>query len=199
MRYTMNNENNKLIGREELLETYVRYVRHRGDARVILKQRLDAILSAFNPGMGKNVLNYFNSGIFIDENCSEAKLKEIEDITGYMFEDPTNPFWRYDLVSMRQQMFEALLMYRVNLDSINHAYDGILECSRSFMNGICHTKTVNHEIMKLVNDKVDRVIFLLMGDKYEKTFTVKELKEKYGYPKYTDNQLDRAIVNDLPD
>ena len=70
----MNNENNKLIGREELLETYVRYVRHRGDARVILKQRLDAILSAFNPGMGKNVLNYFNSGIFIDENCSEAKL-----------------------------------------------------------------------------------------------------------------------------
>ena len=54
----MNNENNKLIGREELLETYVRYVRHRGDARVILKQRLDAIVSAFNPGMGKNVLNY---------------------------------------------------------------------------------------------------------------------------------------------
>ena len=195
----MNNENNKLIGREELLETYVRYVRHRGDARVILKQRLDAILSAFNPGMGKNVLNYFNSGIFIDENCSEAKLNEIEDITGYRFEDPTNPFWGYDLVSMRQQMFEALLMYRVNLDSINHAYDGILECSRSFMNGICHTKTVNHEIMKLVNDKVDRVIFLLMGDKYEKTFTVKELKEKYGYPQYTDNQLDRAIINDLPD
>ena len=67
------------------------------------------------------------------------------------------------------------------------------------MNGICHTKTVNHEIMKLVNDKVDRVIFLLMGDKYEKTFTVKELKEKYGYLKYTDNQLEQAIINDLPD
>ena len=88
-------------------------------------------------------------------------------------------------------------MYRVNIDSINHAYDGILECSRSFMNGICHTKTVNREIMNLLKDKVDRVIFLLMGDKYEKTFTVKELKEKYGYPKFTDNQLDQAIINDL--
>lgn len=195
----MNTENNKQIGREDILDTYVRYIRHRGDARVILKQRLDAILSAFNPGMGKNVLNYFNSGILIDENCSEAKLREIEDITGYRFEDSTNPFWGYDLVSMRQQMFEALLMYRVNLDSINHAYDGILECSRFFMNGICHAKTVNREIMNLVNDKVDRVIFLLMGDKYDKTFTVKELKEKYGYPKFTDNQLDRAIINDLPD
>ena len=191
-------ENNKQIGRKEIIDTYVRYVRHRGDARVLLKQRLDAILSAFNHGMSKNVFNYFNSGILIDENCSEAKLKEIEDITGYRFEDPTNPFWEYDLVRMRQQMFEALLMYRVNIDSINHAYDGILECSRSFMNGICHTKTVNREIMNLVNDKVDRVIFLLMGDKYEKTFTVKELKEKYGYPKFTDNQLDQAIINDLP-
>ena len=52
----MNNENNKLIGREELLETYVRYVRHRGDARVILKQRLAAILSAFNPGIYNQLL-----------------------------------------------------------------------------------------------------------------------------------------------
>ena len=47
----MNTENNKQIGRKEMLDTYVRYVRHRGDARVILRQRLDAILSAFNPGM----------------------------------------------------------------------------------------------------------------------------------------------------
>ena len=37
---------NKNIGKEELLDGYIRYSVHRGDARVILKQRLDAILSA---------------------------------------------------------------------------------------------------------------------------------------------------------
>ena len=191
----MNSENNKQIGYKEMLDAYVRYVRHRGDARVILKQRLDAILSAFNPGMNRNVLNYFYSGILIDEKCNEAKIKEIEDITGKRFE----PFEEDDPMKMRQEMFEALLMYRVNLDSINHTYDGVFECSRAFMNGICHTRAVNEEIMNLVNDKIDRVIFLLLGDKYEKTFTVGELREKYGYPNISDSKLSDAIINDLPD
>ena len=178
----MNTENNKQIGCKEMLDTYVRYVRHRGDARVILKQRLNAILSAFNPGMNKNVLNYFYSGILIDENCNDVKIKEIEGITGKRFEDYPSPFGKDNPVKMRQEMFEALLMYRVNLDSINHTYDGVFECSRAFMNGICHTRAVNEEIMNLVNDKIDRVIFLLLGDKYEKTFTVDELRKNYGYP-----------------
>lgn len=195
----MNTENNKQIGRKEMLDTYVRYVRHRGDARVILKQRLDAILSAFNPGMNKNVLNYFYSGILIDENCNDVKITEIEDITGKRFEDNTSPFGEDDFVRMRQEMFEALLMYRVNLDSISHTYDGVFECSRAFMNGICHTRAVNEEIMNLVNDKIDKVIFLLLGDKYEKTFTVGELKEKHGYLDMTDEELFQAIMNDLPD
>jgi hypothetical protein len=67
------------------------------------------------------------------------------------------------------------------------------------MNGICHTRVVNEEIMNLVNDKIDRVIFLLLGDKYEKTFTVGELREKYGYPNISDSELSDAIINDLPD
>ena len=195
----MNTENNKQIGCKEMLDTYVRYVRHRGDARVILKQRLDAILSAFNPGMNRNVLNYFYSGILIDENCNDVKIREIEDITGKRFEDNTSPFGEDDLVRMRQEMFEALLMYRVNLDSINHTYDGVFECSKAFMNGICHSRAINEEIMNLINDKIDRVIFLLLGDKYEKTFTVDELREKYGYPNMSDSELSDAIINDLPD
>ena len=195
----MNTENNKQIGYKEMLDTYVRYMSHRGDARVILKQRLDAILSAFNPGMNKNVLNYFYSGILIDEKCNDIKIKEIEDITGKRFEDHSSPFGEDDLVRMRQEMFEALLMYRVNLDSINHTYDGVFECSKAFMNRICHTRTVNEEIMNLVKDKIDRVIFLLLGDKYEKTFTVGELKEKYGYPAISDQELQQAIIDDMPD
>ena len=90
-------------------------------------------------------------------------------------------------------------MHRVNLDSINHTYDGVFECSKAFMNGICHTRTVNEEIMNLVKDKIDRVIFLLLGDKYEKTFTVGELKEKYGYPAISDQELQQAIIDDMPD
>lgn len=67
------------------------------------------------------------------------------------------------------------------------------------MNGICHTRLVNKEIMQLVNDKIDRVLLLLLGDKYDKTFTVEELREKYGYPNITDEELFQVIMYYLPD
>lgn len=189
-------EGKKSIRREEMLDAYIRYSRHRGDARVILKKRLEAILSAFNPNLDRNVLRYFNSGILIDDNCSESKLKEIEDITGYRLEKDSID---RNSVRKRQAMFEALLIYRVKLEDINHAYDGIFEYSRWFANGVNHTRTVNKEIMNLVKAKVDRVIYLLLGDKYDKTFTVDELREKYGYPNISDSELCNAIINDLPD
>ena len=160
-----------------MLDAYVRYSRHRGDARVILKKCLEAILSAFNPNLDRNILRYFNSGILIDEKCSESKLKEIEEITGYKFEDdPHDPL--NDSVRKRQAMFEAL---------------------RGFANGVNHTRAVNKEIMNLVKAKVDRVIYMLLGDKYDKTFTVDELREKYGYPNISDSELCNAIINDLAD
>lgn len=192
----MKAEGKKSIRREEMLDAYIRYSRHRGDARVILKKRLEAILSAFNPNLDRNVLRYFNSGILIDDNCSESKLKEIEDITGYRLEKDSID---RNSVRKRQAMFEALLIYRVKLEDINHAYDGIFEYSRWFENGVNHTRTVNKEIMNLVKAKVDRVIYLLLGDKYDKTFTVDVLREKYGYPNMSDSELSVAIINDLPD
>lgn len=192
----MKAEGKKSIRREEMLDAYIRYSRHRGDARVILKKRLEAILSAFNPNLDRNVLRYFNSGILIDDNCSKSKLKEIEDITGYRLEKDSID---RNSVRKRQAMFEALLIYRVKLEDINHAYDGIFEYSRWFANGVNHTRTVNKEIMNLVKAKVDRVIYLLLGDKYDKTFTVDELREKYGYPNISDSELCNAIINDLPD
>lgn len=53
--------------------------------------------------------------------------------------------------------------------------------------------------MQLVKEKVDRLIFLLLGDKYDKTFTVSELKEKYGYPSLSDQELQQVIFDDMPD
>lgn len=53
--------------------------------------------------------------------------------------------------------------------------------------------------MQLVNDKIDRVLLLLLGDKYDKTFTVEELREKYGYPNITDEELFQVIMYYLPD
>lgn len=71
-------------------------------------------------------------------------------------------------------MFEALLIYRVQLEEIHHAYDNFYETSRGFMLGCNYSKKINAEIMELVKEKIDRVIFLLLGDRYDKIFTISE-------------------------
>ena len=37
-----------------------------------------------------------------------------------------------------------------------------------------YSKKINAEIMELVKEKIDRVIFLLLGDRYDKIFTISE-------------------------
>ena len=181
----MNLEDNKPIRKEEMLEAYIRYSKHRGNARVLLKQRLEAILAAFNPELDKNVLKYFNLGYLIDKNCSEAKLNEIEAITGRKFEDESSDPY----MSWRLGMFVSLLIYRLQLESIHDAYNGVYEYGKDFAYGMTYAQNV----------KVDRLIFLLLGDKYDKTFTVSELKEKYGYPSLSDQELQQVIFDDMPD
>ena len=188
----MNIEGNKVIRREEILDAYINYSRHKGDARVILKQRLEAILFAFNQDLDRDVLKYFNSGILIDDYCSESKIKEIESITGVNLDGESLE----SSIRKRQALFEALLIYRVKLEDIYHAYDNIFECSRGFLEGANYTRKESNEIMELVKSKVDRVIFLLMGDKYDKSFTVSELKEKQCYPEISDKDLMWIISNE---
>ena len=162
---------------------------------MLLKQRLEAILAAFNPELDKNVLKYFNLGDLIDKNCSEAKLNEIEAITGRKFEDESSDPY----MSWRLGMFVSLLIYRLQLESIHDAYNGVYEYGKDFAYGMTYAQNVNKEIMQLVKEKVDRLIFLLLGDKYDKTFTVSELKEKYGYPSLSDQELQQVIFDDMPD
>lgn len=102
-------------------------------------------------------------------------------------------------MSWRLGMFVSLLIYRLQLESIHDAYNGVYEYGKDFAYGMTYAQNVNKEIMQLVKEKVDRLIFLLLGDKYDKTFTVSELKEKYGYPSLSDQELQQVIFDDMPD
>jgi hypothetical protein len=67
------------------------------------------------------------------------------------------------------------------------------------MNGAIHAKNLNKEIMAMVANKVDRVLFLLLGDKYDETVSLADLKKNYGYPQISDEQLREMIIDEMPD
>jgi hypothetical protein len=192
------NTEDKLLGREDLLKTYLIYVKQRGKSREVLKARLDAMLRAYNPNWGMNQLQDFLYGILIDKECSDEKLNEIYEITGFRLgEDPHDPY--ADVYNDRRDMFHSLLMYRVQVEEVRRTYDGVLECSRGFMNGVIHAQKLNKQIIEMMAEKVDRVIYLLLGDKYDNSFTQSELRRKYGYPAVNDRELRDMIIDEMPD
>ena len=188
----------RMLGKEDILDTYLLYMKQCGNSRGVLKRRLDALLCAYNPDCEKNATNDFPLGIFIDQNCSDEKLQEIQEITGFKLgEDPHDPF--ASVYRHRRDMFHALLMYRVKIEEIHNAYEGIFECSSGFMNGSIHANNLNKEIMTMVADKVDRVLFLLLGDKYDEKVSLVDLKKNYGYPSISDEELREMIIDEMPD
>ena len=50
------------------------------------------------------------------------------------------------------------------------------------------TRELNHEYLLPLCNIVDRMLILLMGNDYDRTFTVEELYE-FGYPKISDEEL----------
>ena len=188
----------RMLGKEDILDTYLQYMKQRGNSRSVLRGRLEALLQAYNPQCGKNLTGNFPLGIYIDENCSDEKLQQIHEITGFdLRESPHDPF--ADVYRQRRDMFHALLMYRVKVAEIHNAYEGIFECTSGFMNGAIHAKNLNKDIMVMVAEKVDRVLFLLLGDKYDEKVSLADLTKNYGYPSVTDEELREMIIDEMPD
>jgi hypothetical protein len=162
----------KMLGREYILATYFLYMKRHDASRGVLQRRLHALLSAYNPDIREDWEDDFVFGNLIDEECSEEKLRMIEEIIGRkMYDDLTSP--PTDIYFLRRDMFHALLQYRVKVEEIRMTFDGVMECSVGFEFGIQHSKRVNKEILTTIIAKVDRVLLLLLGDKYDKQLLVK--------------------------
>lgn len=160
-----------MIGKEDILYTYLLYMKSK-NSRYVLKRQLFALLRAYNPDIDVDWELDFTLGHLIDKECSEEKLREIEEIIGRrMYDDLTSP--PTDIYFLRRDMFHALLQYRVKVEEIRMTFDGVMECSVGFEFGIQHSKRVNKEILTTIIAKVDRVLLLLLGDKYDKQLLVK--------------------------
>ena len=84
--------------------------------------------------------------------------------------------------------FIKLIKYRKNLYAVENLWSGMMECSRSVGTFYRATCNLNNEFISPLCKIVDRLIILLMGDDYDKSFTEKELFA-FGYPDVTDDEL----------
>jgi hypothetical protein len=51
----------------------------------------------------------------------------------------------------------------------------------------------------MIRAKLDRVLLLLLGDKYDEKVSLADLKRNYGYPFVSDEKLREMFINEMPD
>lgn len=94
----------------------------------------------------------------------------------------------------RKNLFETLFRYRKSLYGVENTWAGVMECSHTVAIGIKTTDNLYQAHIKAASDVLDRMLVLLMGDDYDKSFTEAEL-QPFGYPDVADRELEDMILD----
>lgn len=86
------------------------------------------------------------------------------------------------------RIFQTFLNYRMELLKLERIWSGVLECNMTIGIAINATTFLYRNHITPACKIIDRILVLLMGDDFDKTFTEEELFQ-YGYPDVTDEEL----------
>ena len=187
-----------------ILQGLLRFTDDRGNIRSqnlsddspygIKVRRFAAAMKAY----GKDECIYCGTEHFISDTCSEEKMKELclllkQNLPEKYSTTLANP----DIlkgIRERKDMFKTLFRYRKSLDIVENTWSGVMECSHTVAIGIKATDRIYQKHIKAASDVLDRMLVLLMGDDYDKSFTEAELLP-FGYPDVTDEELEDMILD----
>ena len=148
---------------------------------------------------GKDIYYYNEFEDIVSNSCSPEKIEEFRRLLKENLDDDfqkervDNPRFirgNWDI----PDLFEALFEYRKRLYEVENAWSGYLECPMSVAMVAKATNSLYLKHIKAVSDIIDRMLVLLMGDDYDKSFTEAELLP-FGYPDVTDKELEDMILD----
>jgi len=147
---------------------------------------------------GKEECLYLGNEHLVSDACSEEKMEELCLLLKHNLHDKySTDFATPDFlkgVRERRDLFKTLFQYRKSLDKVENTWSGVMECSHIVAIGIKATDNLYQTHIKAASDILDRMLVLLMGDDYDKSFTEAELLP-YGYPDVTDRELEDMILD----
>lgn len=129
----------------------------------------------------------------LSETRSQEKMEELRELLKHSLRYDFSKQYVYTPIFLKDKdevcrFFKKLFEYRKELFVLDMKWGGVLECSRTMGIVIEATSFLYYKHIKPACEVIDRMLILLMGDDYDKSFTEKELFH-YGYPNVTDEEL----------
>ena len=165
--------------------------------RTPYKIRCERVISAINAFNGRKEIGtdwgYILFEMLIPEGYSEMKMSELTSmIMDFLpkyetrIEDAFNQDREY---TSRMQLFSLLFRYRLETYKLSTYWNNVSETDIVGAIAIDMTKKLYNEKMESINETLDKLLLLLLGDSFDKTFTERKLLEEYDYPNVTDEEL----------
>lgn len=195
---------NGIWNAERLLQELFRFTDDRGNIRNldlsddspygIKVRRFVAAMKAY----GKEESLYQGLEYLISDTCSDEKMEELCLLLKQnLHDDYSTALAKPDIlegIQERRDLFETLFRYRKKLYIVENIWSGVMECSHTIALGIKATNSMYQTHIKAASDILDRMLVLLMGDDYDRSFTEAELLP-YGYPDVTDKELEDMVLD----
>lgn len=161
------------------------------------KVRQERVLSVMNAFKGSKVIDtdrdYIPLDILIPEDYSEMKMSELASLivdSLPKYEKRIGIAFNQDReYTSRMQLFYLLFRYRLETYKLSACWDNVLETNIVGAIAIGMTKKLYNEKIESINETLDKLLLLLLGNEFDKTITERELLEKYDYPNVTDEGL----------
>lgn len=157
-------------------------------------RRFAAAMKAY----GKEECLYVGNEHLISNACSDDKMEELCLLLKQNLHDKySTDLAKPDIlkgIRERKNLFETLFRYRKSLYRVENIWSGVMECSHTVAIGIKVTDKIHQKYIKAASDVLDRMLVLLMGDDYDKSFTEADLLP-FGYPDVADRELEDMILD----
>lgn len=163
----------------------------------IRMRRFDAVLKAY----GKDVSDFCENGWIISQACSQERIDELRQLLSQFSDDYTIQRLLNHPRTFRNDrdiryMFRVLFEYRVALYKVEDFWSGHLEGTQSVALIYYTTRQLYENHIQSICKLIDKLLVLLMGDDFERSFTEEELLP-FGYPDITDDELRHMIVDNF--
>lgn len=160
-------------------------------------RRFAAAMKAY----GRDVENFNEFEEIISNSCSPDKLDAFRQLLKPLLDNDYHKELINDARFVRGSrdiyyLFEALFEYRKSLYEVENVWSGLMECPMSVSIVASATKSFYTKHIKGISDTINRMLVLLMGDDFDRSFTEEELLP-FGYPDVTDDELENMILDNL--
>ena len=159
--------------------------------------RYERVISVINAFKGNKVIDidrdYMPLDILIPEDYSEMKMLKLTSlIVDFLpkyearIENAFNQDRKY---TSRMQLFSFLFRYRLETYKLSTYWNNVSEADIVGAIAIDMTRKLYNEKIERINETLDKLLLLLLGDVFDKAFTERELLKEYDYPNITDEEL----------